>query len=232
MADNKLIYKEPVSIIITTKNRFDSFSKYLEKIISTTGSNPILIACDDDKTSFEKLKEKFGHFEFVKIYNSPYQMENVSLRNWLYKKVETEKFVYMDDDMEPGNNEWLIIALDYFNKLFPDNIGLVSFCDGIQNGKLAPAGLTTKTFINRACNGYLYNPQYVHYFCDTEITVRAQIINRYAYCADAILLHRHATVTGNYDFIYNQSKVFWKQDEMVFNDFMEKVMVLKKKLGG
>ena len=39
-------------------------------------------------------------------------------------------------------------------------------------------------------------------------------------------------LNGNYDFIYNQSKVFWKQDEMVFNDFMEKVMVLKKKLGG
>lgn len=222
-SENKhnLIYPEPVSLIITTRNRFESFSKYLEKIIETTLNNPVIIACDDDKISEQKFKKKFGHLKFVQIYNSPYQMENVSLRNWAYTKIVTEKFVYMDDDMEPGNNEWLINAINFFNANFADNIGLVAFKDGIQNGEMAPAGLTTRKFIKYFCNRTLYNPQYVHYFCDTELSLRAKNIKRYAYCENAILLHHHPKSFNDGDEIYKKSGVFWKQDQIVFEDFVK-----------
>ena len=210
-----------ISIIIPTKDRWDKLQATLKAIKeNSTLAYEIIIIFDGDKEGFEKfpklkIKEKYGRV--IAVYNSESQ-EYWHCINQGAIMADGEYIIYLADDIRPIKG-WLEELKNTFEKNFPDGIGLVALKTDLGEGEThAPHGMVSKKFI--ASQGYLSPPDaYWHYFADTELSLRMQMIKKYACTEKVVCYHDKPQKDQKFnDKVYSESwNKCWKHDELNFH---------------
>jgi len=180
---------EKVSILIPTRQRYKKLAKCLSVLFENTAYpnyEVVVITDRDDPRSTELVKK----FDGVKVLIKEKREMYVGKINEGYHKTDSPLVVFLADDVEVNPN-WLTEAVSTFNESFPDGMGLVSFQDEFDD-RLAPHGLISRKYVEEFLNGNIFYPGYVHYWCDTELTVRSKRWGRFVHCPKAITKHHRA----------------------------------------
>jgi len=210
---------EKVSILIPTRQRYKKLTKCLESLFENTKYpdwEVIVILDRDDVDSLMLVHEfEMAHTrEIKKIVKSKREMY-VGKINEGYHKTDSSLIVFLADDVEVQKN-WLIEAVLTFNESFPDGMGLVSFQDEFDD-RLAPHGLISRKYVEEFLNGNIFYPGYVHYWCDTELTVRSKKWNRFVHSPKSITIHRSRPEIDRHgkddDHIRKEARTTLKQGE-------------------
>lgn len=106
----------------------------------------------------------------------------------LVEKAEFDSVMFLADDTVPQPG-FLLESLKVLEAL-PQGYGVVALNDGIHNGNLATHWLSDKRLLPEI-GGYFFNPAYSHGYCDSELTLRAKQLGRYAYAQKAVIEHLH-----------------------------------------
>lgn len=175
----------------------------------------IIIDYEEDGITLKALEEN-GITEKTEMFSLP--AECVKATNRCYSIGKEPYFVYLSDDMEVEVG-WLQQAMKCM-QAFPDRKGIVTFQDGIQNGRNACAGLVSRDYIKTELNGIFYNEAYKHFRADTELFRKSKALGRIKYCPQSIVWHNHWGGKGRHksekDIIYTQSDRLRKRDRAVF----------------
>jgi len=134
-------------------------------------------------------------------------------------KVATgDLFIVVSDDFDCFD-DWDLWLLE---KLKDKSDFIVKTCDGIQP-RLITLPIMDRAYYNRF--GYVYFPEYLHMFCDTEMTEVGHLLGRVVDLNDEhhMFQHRHY-ITGlmEKDAINEKNDATWAQGEALFNSRKEK----------
>lgn len=205
-----------LTIIITTCRRYEALKRCLDSIKECAPECEVLIMIDDnDFDTYEKLCDAGYQYN---CFLSKERLECCALTNDGVKFCQTEYFVYLNDDMVLIKKGCFQEALSIFRLKFPDNLGFLTFNDGITNGKIATQGLTSKTFVRECLDSKtLCHPDYKHFYWDLERAVQMVMMGKFLYCGHIMVKHEHYAVTKKSDEIYERSNNdFLKQDGETF----------------
>lgn len=201
-----------LTIIITTCKRLKRLTECIRSVKKLEPNCNILLMIDDNdwESYYYAVAEK------IPFILSSEKREWIAQINLGIYACTTEYFVYLNDDMVFTQENQMQRALDIFRNKFPDGNGLITFDDGISNGKVATQGLSSKTYV-KTLGGYLLDPAYVHYSGDKELSLVSMERNCYFYLSEIKIQHNHYSVTGERDQVYQGSEnLYWKQDCIEF----------------
>ena len=205
--------KPKISIIIPTKDRWEKLQNCLKAIKDNTKvSHEVIIICDGDLKTFEKLKGK----KHIIAYNSVPQ-EYFHCINQGCMVATGDYIVYLADDVRVRLN-WDKECIKAFEDNFKDGIGLVGMRSDLGEGEThAPHGLVSKKMV--FMNTCLFPNVYKHYFGDTELSLRMQKIGKYITTKEIVFNHDHKSKDKKFDdHVYSESfKNCWKSDEIQFH---------------
>lgn len=107
--------KKKLSIVITTRNRYEMLKKCVESVLSSSFNDFELIIIDDNSTDLTKntRASDFKH-QAVRIYHSAQPLMMVKARNKGIELSRGEYILFIDDDnkIEPRMIEYLVGFLD------------------------------------------------------------------------------------------------------------------------
>lgn len=114
----------------------------------------------------------------------------------LVEKSLYELVCFLGDDTvaEPGFLKNALSAM----KTLPDGWGLVGLNDGLREGKVAAHWLAHKKLLP-FLDGEFFNTEYLHCWCDNELTERCKAMGRFVFAKDAKILHNHPVVDMKWD---------------------------------
>lgn len=184
------VKRNEVTIIILTCKRLEGFKRILNSVIENTKDVPydlLVVADNADTQVFNYCLEND-----IQCLLSTHRRDFVAQANLAIYASQTPYFVLLADDMQVLRPDWLGKALKAFKTRFADNSGLMSFKDGIQDGRIFTAGMSSKKFV-RQMGGNLYYPGYLHYKGDREITELAREFGLYHYEETIEMAHYHPT---------------------------------------
>lgn len=127
--------------------------------------------------------------------------------------------MFLADDTIPQPN-FMINALDTMNT-FPDSWGLVGLNDQHFKGMPATHWLAHKKLLPYL-DGEFFNTNYIHSFCDNELTLRCQEIDRYKWCEKSMIKHinpiidNKISIDKDYKRVYNLSNFL--RDKRLFEE--------------
>lgn len=100
-----------------------------------------------------------------------------------------EPFCYFGQDVVFDRN-WLKPAENMFRAM--NGAGLLTFKDGIQDGKNASHGMSTRKWVYIIYGKpYFPSDQFTHFYLDSEFTQRSVDMGRYVYCEESLVMHKH-----------------------------------------
>lgn len=109
----------------------------------------------------------------------------------LVEKSRGEAVCFIGDDCIP-QPDFLKNALRAMAEI-PEGWGMVSFNDNPNTTRSAAHWLAHKKLLP-ALDGEFFHTGYQHCFCDDELMIRVQNMNRYIYAYDAKIFHEHPAV--------------------------------------
>ena len=168
----------------------------------------------------EALKRNNGDIEYEII--SEKDVNRIGCPLMLKKLVNNAKYSYimfLADDVVP-QKDMLINAVGKMYE-FEDEWGLVGLNDGFISGdKHATHWVAHKKLLEHL-DGEFFHTGYKHCYCDNELALRVQQINRYKYAENARLIHMHPIVQKDnsltdkdYMRVYSQQYLY--HDEQLF----------------
>lgn len=99
-----------------------------------------------------------------------------------------------NDDLEMQTQNWDEMVICRYKKVFPDNLGVLTYNDGINTGKNWGAFPFVSTkFVKEL--GYFTTDLYEFFYNDTHLLDIAKQINRHYHAADVIGFHNHWTIS-------------------------------------
>jgi len=201
---------EAVTIVIPTRNRWEQLKRTMKNLKEVHCPDmKIVIVCDGDKETYKRADVLYG--EEAKIYLIE-RSEYVKTTRFGIEKADTEFIVFYSDDFKMDKN-CLKIAMKYFLENFKDGLGVIKFNDKF-NEKVATVGLTTKKTIELLD---AFNPEYKHYYVDTEIGFRAEKQGIFKYLKEAVCEHLHWSANkSEKDQTYNESEKLLKDDRATY----------------
>lgn len=178
----------------------------------------VAISCDEDDASMRnvfELDSMIKRCAWSRIFYSPNRSKiqacnaNMDEVDWNWDIV-----VLVSDDMIPQIKGYDDIIRNHMKARFPDTNGLLWFNDGAQGEKLNTLCIYGREFYKS--QGFIYNPEYMSLFCDTELTdqCRKEYANRCLYVPYCIIRHEHPG-TGfrqAMDKLYETNQRFWNDD--------------------
>lgn len=181
----------------------------------------IAVSCDEDDASMRnvfELDSMIKRCAWSRIFYSPNRSKiqacnaNMDEVDWNWDIV-----VLVSDDMIPQIKGYDDIIRNHMKSRFPDTNGLLWFNDGAQGEKLNTLCIYGREFYKS--QGFIYNPEYMSLFCDTELTdqCRKEYANRCLYVPYCIIRHEHpGTGYGGMDALYATNQRYWTQDMMTY----------------
>ena len=181
----------------------------------------IAVSCDEDDASMRnvfELDSMIKRCAWSRIFYSPNRSKiqacnaNMDEVDWNWDIV-----VLVSDDMIPQIKGYDDIIRNHMRSRFPDTNGLLWFNDGAQGEKLNTLCIYGREFYKS--QGFIYNPEYMSLFCDTELTdqCRKEYANRCLYVPYCIIRHEHpGTGYGGMDALYATNQRYWTQDMMTY----------------
>lgn len=205
---------EKISVVIPTRNRHDRLMETLRSLEKNTYKNiEIIIICDQDLDTYNKLMLNGVDKKYsAKLIFTEDNIEWVAGIRLGIQHASGEFFVYGADDII-FKEDCLEKAMKYFIDKFIDGVGLVKLND-LQNPRLALHGLTTKKTIEKFD---AFSKDYIHFYADTEFTIRTIMNNRFVFCEDAIAEHVHwANRKAYMDKVYVESLKALERDKQTY----------------
>ena len=119
--------------------------------------------------------------------------------------------VVIGDDMR-FSPYWLKVLKEAHEAYFGDEKGLSQPFDEVNHGRIAVCPMADAELLRE-----LINTDYHHNFCDTELTMRMQMRNKYLYVPESVVFHDHP-ITGRakMDKTYESTSKFYKEDEELY----------------
>ena len=195
-----------VSIIIPSKDRKQRLIRALQFIEFNTMYRPfeVIVIIDGGEDYGIKLSK-----DCCRIIRNEKSLDYFACINQGVDKAKGDYIVYLADDVEVCPR-WLEFAMKDMEKEL-DGEGLVGFYDGIQP-KNAPHGLISKKFFNE-----IRTDEYVHFFRDEEMTLRALKAGKYFKSKLSMVMHYHYFINGLVDETYKGSvEKNWDVDRATF----------------
>jgi len=182
---------EKVSILIPTRQRYKKLAKCLTKLIENTVYPNYEVVVITDMDDFESVlvthEFEMSHTKEIEILQKEKREMYVGKINYGYHQTDSPLIIFLADDVLVNRN-WLTEAVSTFNESFPDGMGLVSFQDEFDD-RLAPHGLISRKYVEKYLKGNIFHPDYVHYWCDVELTVRSVGWGKFAHCPKSRVIH-------------------------------------------
>jgi glycosyltransferase involved in cell wall biosynthesis len=135
--------------------------------------------------------------------------------NKLYKKSGGDVVVLWADDLVPQDG-WLDHALSVLDEM--GGHGLVGLNDLSSDGEVYAAHwLADRRFIADELGGVMYPPMYKSWWCDREVTERAQKLGLYRWAKRAIVDHNNYTFgKSQMDRTYRDARENYEADRMLY----------------
>ena len=212
--------KPRILIKFPTRGRFDKFFSTLDLYydkLSKKYPYHFVITCDEDDPvmnnpeAIQKLNT-YPHLSYYFGYNkSKIEACNANLE----KHLDFDILILASDDMIPKVKAFDRAIVNYMKKEFPNFDGILHFDDGFQHKNIVTLPIMGKKYYERF--GYIYHPSYVSLFCDNEMTLVAQMINKLIYINLLLIEHQHPLANkANYDSLYEKNDVFYERDRKVY----------------
>ncbi|HRH53313.1 MAG TPA: hypothetical protein PLN38_08320 [Chitinophagales bacterium] len=207
MIDYKILFK------YTTRSRPDWFVRGMQSIIENVNSSNyvILVTLDDDDAETIAVSKRYLGNPNVKIVAGQ-STDKINAINRDMEQVEDwDILVNFSDDM-------IFTQLhfdDYIRMCFDDLGECLHFPDG-NTTAIITMSVLGREFYDRF--GYIYNPEYLSFFCDNEQTEAAKLLGVYKFVDKSIFLHLHpAYAKATSDALYMNCNKDWAHDEEVYN---------------
>ena len=143
----------------------------------------------------------------------------------LLKDTDYDLVMFLGDDTVPQPG-FLTEALNAMECL-PDGWGMVALDDGRNKPKEGTHFLIHKKMLP-LIGGEIFHTGYIHCFCDTELSLRARLLGRFAYAHDAKIKHNHPvldkSVKSDADYERVYSKEVWTHDEQLWRQRRELII--------
>jgi hypothetical protein len=181
----------------------------------------IEVVLDEDDASMQEpyvlraLKELDCHI-FVDKHRSKVEACNSGAFS------EWDILVLASDDMMPVRGGYDTVIAAKMLEHFPLYDGALAFHDGAQNALMTLPVLGRRLW--EQFHGYVYEPVYSSFFCDTEQTELLRAMGRLVFIDRTIVEHRHpAHHKADEDFTYQKCRGDWHPDEAAYNERKKKV---------
>lgn len=149
----------------------------------------LIVSIDDNDPSRRQYYDAYSQLDpfRIKVISNP-NRSAVDAVNNAAKESKGDILIVVSDDSDCHTN-WgpLILSATEGKKDF-----VLKTYDGIQDWIITMPVLD-REYYNRF--GYIYQPEYLHMFCDTEFTHVADITNKVIWRKDIIFPHLHYSVT-------------------------------------
>lgn len=145
----------------------------------------------------------------------------------LTKIAKYDLVMFLGDDTVPKQG-FLKNALASMEKL-PDGWGLVGLNDSVTDGNSYATHWLASRKLLPLIGGEFFSTEYIHTFCDIELTVRCKFMGRYIWARDAVIDHIHPMKEpGVFDKDYRNS--YSIQSQLVDRNTFEKRFTEIKKI--
>jgi glycosyltransferase involved in cell wall biosynthesis len=195
-----------ISLLHPSRGRFSKSRSTIQNWISkSTGPDiEVVVSVDNDDPDRDQYCNYYSDGCIVNKNRSAVDAINVAAR-----AADGDIFIVVSDDTEcPYGWDRLII-----NAIDGRKDWILKTMDGIQPWIITMPVLD-RAYYNRF--KYIYNPGYLHMFCDTEITCVADITGR-KLTSSIVFPHQHYSVTKERpDEINRKADSTWSQGESLF----------------
>ncbi len=218
-------------IKIPTRNRPEQFLSILLKHIDFLDSKEdvsFLLTLDSDDDSMNNLEIRNALNSIESDSGIPIlYLYGISLNKIHAVNRDLEDFqdwdilILSSDDMLPNKQGYDLIIKNDMKKYFPNLDGGLYYPDGFTPLNTMP--IMGKRYYDRF--GYIYNPNYISFFCDNEFHEVAGLLNKQYYSKEILFKHLHPcnTKDAKWDILYEQNNSSWNYDQQVYIDRRKKM---------
>ncbi len=203
-------------IKIPTRSRFTQFFNTLDQYyskLSNTISYHFVISCDidDPVMNCKEAIDKFSSYPHLSYYFGGNKSKIEACNCDIDKHPDFDILLLGSDDMIPVMDGYDEIIVTNMKQFFPGYDGVVHFNDNFQGEGLNTLPILGKKYYEMF--GYVYYPEYVSLYCDTEFTDVSRLLRKAKYIDLVIIEHRHpAAGKGMLDELYIKNDSFVKRD--------------------
>jgi len=199
-----------ISVIHPSRNRPERASKVFNEMISKA-DNPELIqyiiSIDNDETK-DYTNISCGLFTPVTLISD--NRYCVGAINNGAKSSTGGILMVTSDDFDEWQQGWDTLIREAFRGY---NCKMLKTNDGSQ-GWIATLPIMDRALYNKL--GYIYNPEYLHMFCDTDLSSICDLMDCTIYRLDITFKHNHYTKLKNKDSINERNDATWNQGEAIY----------------
>jgi len=199
-----------ISVIHPSRNRPERASNVFKEMITKADKPELIeyiISIDNDETK-DYTNISSGIFSPATLVSDNRYCVG-AINNGA--KASTGKILMVaSDDFDEWPQGWDTLIRDAFKgykcKMLKTN-------DGSQ-GWIATLPIMDRALYERL--GYIYNPEYLHMFCDTDLSSVCDLLDATIYRLDIIFKHNHYTKLKNKDSINERNDATWNQGEAIY----------------
>jgi len=179
-----------LTVVIPTRNRIKKLEKTLESIPDLSYIR-IEVICDGDYRTYHHLNEKYkgrriDTVRMIKDHSGSVKCRNLSISQ------QEDGVLYATDDIV-FHTLAIQNAYECFNKMFPDDDGVVGFIQVPGGFHETGVALVGQTFLRRFPSRKLFYPNYFHFSCQEVYSLCQDILNKKG--KNVFYQHKEAVVT-------------------------------------
>lgn len=190
-------YAGRLLIKMATRGRNKKFFRTLSQYyVLLSGEIPTIfvISCDKDDPemspkTIKKLTKKFTRFPLYIHYGDNKSKIAACNANMEPYTGQWDVVLLASDDMVPVIKNFDKIIMNTMESNFPDYSGVLNFNDGFVNFTRNTYPVLGVNYYNKF--GYIYYPEYKSLYCDEELKIVSQKLNKELIVDTVIIEHRH-----------------------------------------
>ncbi len=184
-------------------------------VVSMNEDDPTMNNLDMRTYLLEKTNVAFNYGN----YRGKIEAINADMEGALF-----DILVVVSDDMIPVVKGFDDIIVTDMKKYFPNLDGALHYPDGIQRDNLITCSIMGRKLYEYF--GYIYNPEYMSLWCDTEFTHVVKQLNKVKFIDRTII--RHEWRKHN-DALYTHNNDLFQRDKQIFDTRRAQGFPLKQK---
>jgi len=201
-----------ISVIHPSRNRPERANKVFQAMIKTAdkpNNLQYIISIDNDETYKEKYQNICSDIlnPITLISDNRYCVGAI---NNGAKASDGEILMVVSDDFDEWNQGW---DTQIRNAMRGYNCVMLKTNDGSQ-GWIATMPIMDRALYNKL--GYIYNPEYLHMFVDTDLSSICDLMDCTIYRLDILFKHNHYTQLKNKDEVNERNDATWNQGEAIY----------------
>lgn len=198
---DEAVLRKPIELLIKfpTRNRPAQFLDVLNRYraqLSGTRHVRFAISCDIDDLTMnnERVRSDLDALGNVDVFYGENRSKVEAINADIARYPEFEVLMIASDDMIPVVRAYDDIILRAMARYFPSSDGVLFFNDGYRGRELNTLPILGRKYYERFA--YVYHPDYLSLWCDSEFTKVADLLGRQIYFDQTILRHEHPMNTG------------------------------------